>query len=195
MKMGIYSSTAELQKTRPWTYRWPGREPGDDDPVFHLRPFTRTTQGIVDKRAKAKGISAMDADAALKGVGLGDKKAEQYTRELADFLIAEWENIVAAGPVFRLDENGKLPSLVQSFFATEPDDDKIDEFISQHPDLVEFTKGQALPCESRFKVFLFEDVQVAVEIVRAAQSFATVQISDETKNSERSSGGTPVREN
>lgn len=197
MRLGIYTNTAELQKTRPWTYIPAGYQPEDGEamPVFHLRPWTRTTQGIVDKKAKAKNIAIMDANEALKRVGVGDRKAEAYTRELADFLIAEWDGIVAAGPVFVTNEKGKLPQIVQDFFATEPTDDQVAEFIAQHPDLIEFNKGDALPCESRFKVFLFEDVQVAVDIVKQAQKFATVQVADEAKNAERSSDGTPAPEN
>jgi len=170
MKLGIYTNTAELQKTRPWVYTPKGHsyEEGEEQVIFHLRPWTRTTQAIVDKRAKAKGVTIMDADKALKGIGQGDKKAEAYTRELADFLIANWENVVFAND------------------AAFPDDDG---------NMIEYKKGEPIPCESRFKVFLFEDVEVAVEIVKAAQSFASLQINEEVKNVERSSDGVAVPAN
>lgn len=166
MKLGIYTDAAELQKTRPWTYTPAGHEYGENEEkvIFHLRPFTRTTQELVTKRAKAKNLVQMSAEDALKGVGVGDQKAEAYTRVLADFLIADWEGIVFASD-FVDEESGN-----------------------------EYKKGDAIPCESRFKVFLFEDVDVAVQIVKAAQSFATLQISDESKNAGRSSGGTGARE-
>jgi hypothetical protein len=192
MRLGIYSNTAELQKTREWIFKPNGYEyvEGEDIVKFHLRPWTRTTQGIVDKKAKAKNIAIMDADAALKGVGVGDKKAEAYTRELADFLIAEWENVIAAGPVFYVDKKGKLPDAIIDFYEGNPTDEEIEAFVDGHPELIEFRKNDPLPCISRFKVLLFEDVQIAVDIVKAAQSFATLQVSDEAKNAERSSDGT-----
>lgn len=169
MELGIYTSTAELQRTRPWVYTPKGYVYEDEEPqvVFHLRPWTRSSQAIVDKRAKAKGIKSMDADKALKGIGSGDKQSEAYTREMADFLIVNWENVVFANDCVFPDDDGNL---------------------------IEYKKGDPMPCESRFKVFLFEDVNVAVEIVKAAQSFASDQITGETKNSVRSSGGTAVPE-
>lgn len=98
--LGIYTDAAELQKTRPWQYTRPGEEPTEHDAILHLRPFTRTTQGIVERKAKAKGIEVMDADAALAGIGQGDKKAEAFMRVLFDFLIAEWENVVTNNAFF-----------------------------------------------------------------------------------------------
>lgn len=163
MQLGIYTTTEELQKTRPWTYVPRGYEPdpGETMPVLHLRPWTRTTQSIVEKRAKARGITVMSIDEALKGVGEKDQKSEAYVRELADFLIEDWQNVVYGADVPELNVK----------------------------------KGTPLPCTSTHKVFLFESVQVAVDVIEAARSFANIQIRDETKNAERSSDGTPVREN
>jgi hypothetical protein len=163
MQLGVYTNTEELQKTRPWTYVPKGYEPepGEPMPTLHLRPWTRTTQGVVEKRAKARGVTPMDIDDALKGVGTKDPKAEAYVRELADFLIADWTNVAYGTDI---PEMG-------------------------------IKKGDALPCVSENKVFLFEDLQVAVDIIDAARSFATVQIKSEAKNAERSSGGAESREN
>lgn len=161
MKLGIYADREDLQKTREWIYTPKGYVYEEDEArvSLMLRPFTRTTQATVDKRARSKNLAIMDADEALRGVGSGDKRAEAYTRELADFLIADWTGVVFAN----------------------------DHFDSETQ--TQFSKGDPIPCTSRYKILLFEDVNVAVEIVTAAQGFATIQISEEAKNSGRSSDG------
>lgn len=167
MKFGIYTDRDELQKTRPWVYTPKGYayEENEDKVIMHLRPWTRTTQAIVDKRARTKNIAIMDADEMLKGIGSGDKKGEAYVRELADYLISDWEGVVFAN-------------------------DHYDPETEAH-----YKKGDPIPCESKYKVMLFEDVTVTLEIIEAARGFASEQISEEQKNSERSSAGSPVPEN
>lgn len=159
MKLGVFTDTAELQEARERVFTPDGYvyEPDEPQIKFGIRPWTRTTQELVNKRAKAKNIAIMDADEALKRVGSGDKRAEAYVRELADFLIKWWENVVYGADV---------PARKAK-------------------------KGDPMPCTSQNKVFLFEDVTVAVWIVEEAKKMATVQISEEVKNSDSSSGGAP----
>lgn len=151
MQLGVITDPEKLHATRPWTYTPAGYEYGPDEPrvVFHLRPWTRSTQAIVEKRLKARH-QGITMDAALKKLGTGDKKAEAYTRELADFLIVDWENVVYADDAPEADAK----------------------------------KGDPIPCTTSAKVFLFENVGLAVKIIEAAQGFATVQLEEEEKNSE-----------
>lgn len=164
MRLGIRTNAESiLKETHPWVYAPKGYEYGPDEEkvIFHLRAWTRTAQQIVEKRAKQKNLAIMDADEALKKVGGGDKRAEAYLRELADYLIADWENIV-----FAEDTTLTIDGEVQSFKA-----------------------GDQMPCVQQLKVFVFEDVQVAVDVVEAARGLASVQMADEAKNEGRSSAG------
>jgi hypothetical protein len=165
MKLGIFTSNEDLQRTRPWIY--PPSVEDEEKVIFHLRPWTRSSLAIVEKRAKAKNIAVMDADQVLWGIGGNDKdrRNEAYLRELANYLIADWEGITFAN-----------------------------EFVD--PDTgTEYKVGDPMPCDYRMKVFLFENSQLAVDIVSAAQKFATIEITDDAKNSERSFAGEDARKN
>lgn len=161
MKFGVPVGREEIQKAREWKYipKDYTPEPDEEMPTFWIKPWTRTLQGLVDKRARAMNIAIMDANEALKGVGTGDKKAEAYVRVLADTLIVDWKNVVFTND-FTDPETG------ESYKTNDP-----------------------LPCEAKFKVFVFENTDFVVSVLDAAKSFASSQIEDEAKNSARSSVG------
>lgn len=161
MKLGIMTSANELQKVHAVPYEPEGYVFEENEPrvIFHLRPWTRTTQSIVEKRAKGKGMAVPSDGNPLKGIGSGDKKAEAFTRELAMYLVADWEGVVYGSDM--QDDEGNIVA----------------------------RKGDPLPCEDANKVFLFEDIAVAVWVVEQAQKLVSQQLRDEVGNSESSSDG------
>jgi hypothetical protein len=59
-----------------------------------IRPWTRTTQSIVEKKAK-HGAGIAEGESIIPD-GTGDRKSEKFTQSLADYLLDDWENVVDA---------------------------------------------------------------------------------------------------
>ncbi len=97
MKLGVHTDMEALQVPVKCHLDLPELNDGTDEKVYlWIRPWTRTAQAIVAKKAKLKGEIS---DEELRAAGTGDLDSERYTRSLANFLLTDWENVTDVNKV------------------------------------------------------------------------------------------------